>query len=319
MPESQSIHFLVGKEEEGERLDVVISNHLPDCSRTHAGALIRDRNISVRGCFKKPGYRVRIGDEIRGEMPRTEKVPIRPEPIHLQIIHEDQDIIVLNKQPGLVVHPAPGHDSGTLVNGLLDHCPDIGPLNGEHRPGIVHRLDKDTSGTMVVAKNQAAHHHLSAQFKNRTVVKIYLALVLGAVKADSGRIGLPIGRHPVHRKKMSVVSHKAREAETLWWVEKKNQWVTLLKLRLNTGRTHQIRVHCKAIHHPIVGDPVYGGTRPPRETPRTVSDVIRHAHRQMLHASSLTLTHPGTGEKMTFTSPLPQDMEDMLRKLEMMV
>jgi 23S rRNA pseudouridine1911/1915/1917 synthase len=225
-----------------------------------------------------------------------------------------------------VVHPAPGHYSGTLVNGLLHHCPDLGGIGGELRPGIVHRLDKDTSGTMIVAKNDAAHRHLSRQFKSRQINKEYLALVHGTLKTGTGKIKLPIGRHPVDRKRMSTISHKGRTAETDWWVKEEFQGVTLLLLNLKTGRTHQIRVHCAALHHPIVGDKVYR----PRKLEKTVAKghkqsdklllILKSVKRQMLHAWRLSFTHPYSAKAVSFESPLPQDMAgliDSIRKIKL--
>ena len=217
-----------------------------------------------------------------------------------------------------MVHPAPGHTSGTLVNALLYHCPQLGAIGGEIRPGIVHRLDKDTSGTMVVAKNGAAHENLGAQFKDRTVCKDYLGLVYGEPQSDSGSINIPIGRHPVDRKRMSTTTRKGRNAETLWKVRERFDGLTLFKLRLKTGRTHQIRVHCAAIQHPLVGDPVYR----PRKLPQIIeknyastAGLVRTVSRQMLHAWRLGFTHPKTGEELSFESPLPEDMAGLLDRL----
>ena len=228
---------------------------------------------------------------------------------------------MVNKQPGLVVHPAPGHFSGTLVNGLLYHCPDLGGIGGELRPGIVHRLDKDTSGTLVVAKNNAALTNLSRQFKSRKIQKQYLALVHGDVKKTAGSIKLPIGRHPVDRKRMSTVSPRGRTAETAWSVKEQFQWFTLLEVDLKTGRTHQIRVHCVALGHPIVGDKVYR----PRKLQKTIArdylqsdkivQVLKSVQRQMLHAWRLSFRHPHTGKAVSFESPLPEDMTEIIQKI----
>jgi 23S rRNA pseudouridine1911/1915/1917 synthase len=214
-----------------------------------------------------------------------------------------------------VVHPAPGHACGTLVNALLNHCPDLGGIGAELRPGIVHRLDKDTSGTLVVAKNAVAIDNLSAQFKNRSVRKDYLALVRGEMAADSGAIRLPIGRHPEDRKRMSTRSRKSREAETVWRVARRWRGCTLLELHLKTGRTHQIRVHCAAIGRPIVGDSVYGRRKATADSVE-IQALFASARRQMLHAWRLEVAHPRTGEPMRFESPLPEDMERLIAKLE---
>ena len=261
----------------------------------------------------KPGYRVKNGDQVKGIIPPPEPLTFRPEPIPIEILFEDDQMIVVNKQPGLVVHPAPGHYSGTLVNALLYHCPTLGSIGGKIRPGIVHRLDKDTSGVLVVARNDAAHHHLARQFKSRQVKKRYLALVHGQVKGESGTVAFPIGRHPVDRKKMSTRSRKARGAETRWKVKERFDGVTLLDLDLKTGRTHQIRVHCAAIGHPVVGDAVYGGRRrlAISGSRENVSPQIKVA-RQMLHAQFLQLVHPEDQRPMSFEAPLPADMAELI-------
>ncbi|MEJ2658709.1 MAG: RluA family pseudouridine synthase [Desulfobacterales bacterium] len=258
-PRAFTIH--VESTDSGKRLDLYISALISDCSRSVATSLIRDGKIRVQGAAKKAGYRVKTGDEISGCIPPPTPIQFKPEPIPIDILYEDDHIIVVNKQPGLVVHPAPGHYSGTLVNGLLYHCPLIEGIGGALRPGIVHRLDKDTSGVLVVAKNEKAHQHLAKLFKSRQIQKTYLALVYGAMESDSGKISLPIGRHPVDRKKMSIKSRKTRVAETVWQIRERFEPASLIELDLKTGRTHQIRVHCAAIHHPVIGDPVYGRRR----------------------------------------------------------
>ena len=294
--------------ETGWRLDTLIASRVSDCSRSFASELIRQGAIRVDGDLKKPGYRVKSGDEIRGRIPAPEPVSFRPTPMDLHILYEDPYLIVINKPPGLVVHPAPGHFSDTLVNGLLYHFPSIEGIGTQQRPGIVHRLDKDTSGTLVVAKRGIVHQHLANQFKMRRVKKTYLALVRGQMAAEKGEITLPIGRHPVHRKKMSTVTRKGRTAETAWRVRERLTGVTLLELELKTGRTHQIRVHCAAIHHPIIGDPVYC---------RHWTDKRRYSpKRQMLHAWRLGFMHPDTQEWMAFESPIPSDMEDLINALK---
>ena len=298
----------------GKRLDFLVASRIEDCSRSFAATLIRNGKIRIQGEVKKPGYRVRAGEEVRGHFPFPEHVLFKPEPIPIHILHEDDDIIVVNKQPGLVVHPAAGHYSGTLVNGLLYHCPMLEGIGGELRPGIVHRLDKDTSGVLVVAKNSRAHHRLSDQFKNRTIKKKYLALVHGKMKADSGTISLPIGRHPVDRKKMSVYSKKSRNAETTWKIKERFILSTLIDIDLKTGRTHQIRVHCAAINHPVMGDPVYGGRRGNVKI-EISKDYRLSVPRQMLHAWRLELTHPSTQTILCFEAPIPSDILDTITAL----
>ncbi len=317
--------ILVDESEHNRRLDAVVAAHLPDCSRSLAANLIGNHKILVDNQPKKPGYRVKSGEQILGRIPAPEPVDYKPEPIPLDILYQDRHIVVLNKPAGLVVHPAPGHASGTLVNALLHHCPDLGGIGGEIRPGIVHRLDKDTSGAMVVAKNAAALEALAKQFKDRTVRKTYLALVYGELKKDAGTIDLPIGRHPVHRKQMSTTTRKGRRAETSWRVCEKFKGITLLELTLKTGRTHQIRVHCAAMGHPVVGDQVYCSRKQLKDMDRLFSGKsspmvaqLKAVPRQMLHAWRLRLTHPSTGEIMTFESAIPTDMETVIEKLRRM-
>jgi 23S rRNA pseudouridine1911/1915/1917 synthase len=323
MPVYGAFTILANKSDQGRRLDAVVAAHLPDCSRSLAVNLITNRQILVDNQAKKPGYRVKCGDKILGRIPDPVQTEYKPEPIPLQILYQDSHIVVLNKQAGMVVHPAPGHSRGTLVNALLCHCPDLEGIGGEIRPGIVHRLDQGTSGTMVVAKNADALENLAQQFKRRTIQKIYLALVYGELRTDEGIITIPIGRHPVHRKRMSTVSRKGRSAETAWRVRKRFPGITLLELTLKTGRTHQIRVHCSTMDHPIVGDPVYRSRKWSKDTARhfpgessSMFSALKSVPRQMLHAWRLGLTHPHTGERMTFDSPIPEDMAELMEKLE---
>jgi len=320
VPGAFTIH--VDRSEQDRRLDAVVAAHLPDCSRSLAANLIGNHKILVDNQPKKPGYRVKAGERILGRIPDPEPVEYQPEPIPLAILYQDSDIVVLNKPAGLVVHPAPGHSSGTLVNALLYHCPDLEGIGGEIRPGIVHRLDKDTSGTMVVAKNAPALEALARQFKDRSVDKKYLALVYGELKKDAGTIDLPIGRHPLHRKQMSTFTRKGRQAETSWRVSERFQNFTLLELTLNTGRTHQIRVHCSAIDHPIVGDPVYcprkrliNFSRKNSNLPSDLTDRLKQISRQMLHAWQLRFIHPRTGRAVSFGSPIPADMQALIDAL----
>lgn len=292
--------------------------YVPDCSRSHAARLIRNGLIRLNTELKKPGYRVKTGDCVEGELPPPETVAFNPEPMDLNVLYEDKDIIVINKPPDLVIHPAPGHYTGTLVNGLLHHCPDLVPIAGEIRPGIVHRLDKDTSGAIIVAKNPASLEHLADQFKSRTVVKKYLALVYGDVSSDQGEIDLPIGRHPTERKKMSTASRHSRPALSLWKVRSRLGACCLLEIEIKTGRTHQIRVHCAASHHPIIGDSLYGGRtgNQYRRQNARLDTLARGVERQMLHAWRLSVVHPRTGERITFEAPLAEDMQAFLDGFE---
>jgi 23S rRNA pseudouridine1911/1915/1917 synthase len=314
MPDASAFTILVDEPDSGRRLDLLVSSRIAACSRAVASDLIRRGAIKVQGSEKKPGYRVRPGDEISGRIPSPEPMELVPEPIKIDILYEDKHLIVVNKQPGLVVHPAPGHSSGTLVHGLLYHCPDLEGIGGEIRPGIVHRLDKDTSGTLVVAKNAVALQHLAGQFKSRKIKKDYLALVHGEMQADSGTISLPVGRHPTDRKRMSTASRKSRGAETTWQVKERFRSATMIDINLKTGRTHQIRVHCAAIGHPIVGDTVYGsrGARKTVAKSNDLSDIFGAVTRQMLHARHLEFVHPGTETTVKFEAPVPQDMQELI-------
>jgi 23S rRNA pseudouridine1911/1915/1917 synthase len=297
-------------EHAGERLDNVIAMQVPGCSRSMAAVLIRDGQIRVRNEIKKPGYRVKTGDIISGRIPAPEPISCEPEAITLNILYEDDDIVVINKPAGMVVHPAPGHFSGTLVNAILHHCPKLEGIGGKIRPGIVHRLDKDTSGILVIAKTVSAQAHLSAQFKDRALQKTYLALVSGGMKTASGVIDLPIGRHPVDRKKMSVLSKRHRDARTLWRVKELFDAASFLEIEIKTGRTHQIRVHCASMQHPVVGDSVYG-----YRNSGTLSGVLKTVTRQMLHAWRMAFTHPATGERIHLEAPIPEDMLQVLSVL----
>lgn len=314
MLDQSAFTILVEPPDSGKRLDLFVASRISDCSRSVAVHLIRNGKIKVQGMLKKPGYRVKAGDEIHGSIPSPRPILFKPESIPLDILHEDDDIIVINKQSGLVVHPAPGHYSGTLVNALLYHCPRLVGIGGALRPGIVHRLDKDTSGVLVVAKNDMAHIHLSRQFKSRQVKKEYLALVYGKIASDSGSISLPIGRHPVDRKKMSTNSRKSRVAETTWQIRERFELASLIEVHLKTGRTHQIRVHCAAIKHPVMGDKMYG----PRKRGKNISygkNLLGSIPRHMLHARRIGFTHPMKRVMVSFEAPIPADMQAVLTTL----
>ncbi|MDI6686653.1 MAG: RluA family pseudouridine synthase [Desulfobacterales bacterium] len=313
-------HFtiLVNEHDAEKRLDVFVASYVSGCSRSLSASLIRKGKILVNGTLKKPGYYVRKGDEICGLIPSPKPFLFEPEPaVEIHIIYEDEHLIVINKQPGLVVHPAPGHYEGTLVNGLLYHCPILQEIGEKLRHGIVHRLDKNTSGALVVAKNEVAYNDLALQFKSRTIKKRYLAIVHGKIESDSGAISLPIGRHPIDRKKMSTISRKTRSAETSWKVVERFCDATLLEINLKTGRTHQIRVHCSAINHPVLGDSVYCGRNTLKKLLPGVatSDIIKVVPRQMLHAWQLEFTHPVAKIGMSFEAPVPQDMKKLIKIL----
>jgi 23S rRNA pseudouridine1911/1915/1917 synthase len=325
MPVAGDFTIIVKTPDAGKRLDILIASQFNMCSRSRVADLILSKKIRVNGALKKPGYRIKTGDKIRGSIPPPGAVSLVPEPIEIDIIYEDPDILLVNKPPGLVVHPAAGHYSGTLVNALLYHRPGICNFGGEFRPGIIHRLDKDTSGVLVVAKNSEAHYHLTSQFKSRKVQKTYLALMYGEMSAETGVISLPIGRHPIDRKRMSTISRKGREAESHWRVRKRFGGVTLVEWNLKTGRTHQIRVHCAAINHPIVGDPVYCPRRLLKNITKhfpsispDIADVVQSAKRQMLHAWRLGFFHPKSTEFVSFEAPIPSDMADQIKCLQKM-
>ncbi len=299
-----------------ERLDVVVAAYLEDCSRSYASTLIKKGVVKVRDSLKKPSYRLRRGEIVTGLVPPPEPADITPERTNFGVLYEDDHLMVIDKPPGLVVHPAPGHARSTLVHGLLFHCPDMKGVGGKLRPGIVHRLDKDTSGILLIAKSSSAHAKLSAQFKTRKIKKEYLALVWGRMPAAEGKIDLPIGRHPKDRKKMSVHSYAGRNAETLWKVEEEYKDASLVRLDLKTGRTHQIRVHCAAIHHPVLGDQTYGKGK--RLVVETKDERKMPIPRQMLHAWKIGFEHPEERKSMSFQADIPEDMKEILALLRLL-
>lgn len=284
------------------RLDKVCSEIFSDYSRSQIKQLLDGGNITVNGKTEKAKYKVKSGDVIRLEEPETKTLELRPENIPLDIVYEDDDVIVINKPQGMVVHPAPGHDEHTLVNALLYHCP-LSTINGTFRPGIVHRIDKDTSGLLMVAKNDKAHRSLAKQLKDKTNIREYVALVHGRIAEDEGTINAPIGRSLKDRKKQAVVKD-GRNAVTHFEVLKRYRDYTFVKCILETGRTHQIRVHMKYIGHPLVGDPLYG----PKKTIK--------GNGQFLHAGKLGFVHPTTGKLLIFEVPLPKIFQECLEKLD---
>lgn len=308
--------FHVTVHDQNERLDQFLASHATALTRSRAQELIRRGCVRVNEGTAKPSYRLKTGDAIALSLPPARPYHLEPERVEFAVIHEDLSLIVVNKPPGVVIHPAPGHYTGTLVHGLLQHCRDLSGIGGELRPGIVHRLDKDTSGLVVVAKNDQAHAFLSAQFKAKEVTKQYVAIVHGIVKDEQGTIDLPIARHPVRRKEMSVVPSGGRRALTLWCKkEELSGRFSLVLVTPKTGRTHQIRVHLAHAGHPIVGDPVYGYRRGwwKRHFPEGQDEVKR----QMLHAEKIGFLHPESRVYCEFHAPLPNDMErvlDLLRR-----
>jgi 23S rRNA pseudouridine1911/1915/1917 synthase len=299
-------------ESEGTRLDRFLASSLPDFSRSKIQRLVREGAVRVAGRPAKSNQPVKAGQDVEIDVPDPVEVSLAPEALDLAIVYEDGDIVVVDKPAGMVVHPAAGHASGTLVNALLHHVHDLSGIGGEKRPGIVHRLDRGTSGLMVVAKHDVAHEALARQFRDRQVEKEYVALVWGEVMAGR-RIDEPIGRDPSDRKKMSARARRSREAVTrIVRTEAFGRALTLAHVAILTGRTHQIRVHLSAIGHPVVGDGVYGGVH--RRVPGDLRSVTR-LQRPFLHAARLTFAHPTDGRYMAFEAPLPQDLQQVLDEL----
>ncbi len=298
--------FLVSWEEEDTRIDRYLSGVCPSFSRSYIQKLLKNGDILVDGQQVKSSYGVKEGDRIVVETPEAVEPEIQAEPMDLDILYEDQDVILINKPKGMVVHPAAGHYSHTLVNGLMYHCRDQrSGINGVMRPGIVHRIDMDTTGVLIVCKNDAAHNSIAAQLKEHSIVRRYQAIVHGKVKEDEGVVDGPIGRHPVDRKKMSINYKNGKPAVTHYRVLKRFDRYTYIECRLETGRTHQIRVHMASIRHPLLGDRVYGPSSCP----------VPGLEGQTLHAGVLGFIHPRTGEYMEFTAPLPSYFEHLIQTL----
>ena len=289
---------------DGERLDVFLARMDETLSRSRVQRFIADGHVMVDGKTPKASQRLSEGATVAVEMPEPEATDILPEQIPLDILYEDEDVIVVNKARGMVVHPAAGVSRGTLVNALLAHCKDLSGINGALRPGIVHRLDKDTSGVMIAAKNDAAHRSLAEQIQQKTAKRVYWAILTGNIAEEEGVIHGAIGRNPKDRQKMAVVRENGKDATTKFRVLERFGTYTLVECRLMTGRTHQIRVHMAYIGHPVVGDPKYGA----KKCPFSIEG-------QALHSKTLMFTHPRTGEKMEFEAPLPEDMQIILDEL----
>jgi 23S rRNA pseudouridine1911/1915/1917 synthase len=307
-----STSFAVPADSAGARLDVFLTSVLEGHSRSNVQRLIKEGHVHVDGRTAKANQPMKAGQTIVVELPEPVDPAPQAEALPLPIVYQDSDLIVIDKPAGMVVHPAAGHAGGTLVNALLHHVSDLSGIGGEKRPGIVHRLDRGTSGLMVVAKNDAAHEELSRQFQDREVEKEYIALVWGEVQSGR-RIDAPIGRDPVNRKKMSARARRSREAVTrIVKTEKFGVVLTLAHIAIYTGRTHQIRVHLNAIGHPIVGDSLYGGVH--RRVPGDLR-AVTHLTRPFLHAARLVFTHPTDNRRMEFMSPLPEDLQRVLDEL----
>jgi 23S rRNA pseudouridine1911/1915/1917 synthase len=297
--------FVVEGEAKGERLDVYLRAKLPDLSRERIKTLIEGGFILVEGKSVKPSYKLKGGEQVLVRIPVEKEYSLQPKEVPFEILYEDEDLAVIYKPAGIVVHPAPGHLDDTLVHGLLHKLRSLSGVGGELRPGIVHRLDKDTSGVMLVAKNDFNHKKLTQDFKERRVEKEYLAIVYGRLTQKEGTLDFPIGRHPVQRKRMAVVK-EGRQALTKYKVLRLFKKATLVLAKPLTGRTHQLRVHFSHIGHPILGDPIYGGLKP---------DILRPA-RLMLHAYRISFEHPRTGAHLAFTKDPPEDFERYLKLLE---
>ena len=298
--------YFTVENQEGERIDRYLSEEMEDRSRSYIQKLIKDQYVIVNQKPVKANYRLSLGDMVEITLPEAKEPDIIPENIPLDILYEDQDIIIVNKPKQMVVHPAPGHYSGTLVNALMYHCgQELSGINGTMRPGIVHRIDMDTTGSLIVCKNDMAHQSLSDQLKVHSIKRVYVAIVHGNIKEDNGTVNAPIGRHPTERKKMSIHTKNGRNAITHYKVLERFGEYTYIQCELETGRTHQIRVHLASIGHPLVGDQVYG----PRKCP------FPKLQGQTLHAKTLGIIHPRTGEYLEINAPLPDYFIELLDRL----
>ena len=299
--------FTVTGEGEASRLDAFLSAQLDGLSRSHIQKILKGGGVLVNGRLEKSSYRVAPGDQVELEVPEPEEPEILAEEMDLDILYEDRDIILINKPKGMVVHPAAGHYSGTLVNGLMAHCrEDLSGINGVLRPGIVHRIDMDTTGVLIACKNDFAHTSIAQQLKVHSITRKYYAIVHGVIREEEGTVNAPIGRHPTDRKKMSINTKNGREAVTHYRVLQRFEKFTYVECQLETGRTHQIRVHMASIHHPLLGDTVYGPAKCP----------VSGLQGQTLHAGVLGFLHPRTGEYMEFSAPLPEYFQELLKKLK---
>ena len=293
------------QENQQMRLDKYLAEQFPEQTRSYLQKLIKEGQVLVNGKTVKSGYQLSKGDEVSVTIPEPKELDVEPQKMELDIVYEDEDVILINKPKGMVVHPAPGHTTDTLVNGLLYHCKDnLSGINGVARPGIVHRIDRDTTGILIVCKNDMSHNSIAAQLKEHSINRRYRALVHGNLKEDTGTVEGPIGRHPVDRKKMAINERNGKPAVTHFTVLERFGNYTLIECKLETGRTHQIRVHMTSIGHPLVGDEVYG----PAKCPFKLQG-------QCLHAMVLGFVHPRTGEYMEFSADLPEYFEDLLKKL----
>jgi len=314
--------IIIDHSDVAQRLDVFLTRHFPGFTRSYLQNLITREYVRVNDRKVKAGYRLHLNDKIDLEIPEPTPSHIEPENIPIDIIYQDSDIVIVNKAPGMVVHPGAGNKSKTLVNALLYHCDSLSGINGILRPGIVHRLDKDTSGLLVVAKNDYSHNYLSAQFATRDITRTYYAIVWGVLNQQSGEIMANIDRSHRDRKLMTVSKNGGRQAITNFTVIEEWRYFTLLRLTLNTGRTHQIRVHLKHLNHPVFGDPTYNGrlaqlNRIPQRKQQQVKQILKMMPRQALHAKTLSFIHPLSKKRVSFDSDLPGDMQYTLVELKM--
>lgn len=295
--------FVVEAEQEGVRLDKYLGLIYPDFSRAFFQKLIKNAQITVNECVQKASYCVRIDDIVKVQIPDAVETTIEPEDIPLDILYEDEDLLIVNKPKGMVVHPSAGHYSGTLVNAIMYHCKDsLSGINGEIRPGIVHRIDMDTTGSLIVCKNDESHIHIAEQIKEHSVNRIYVGIVCGNIKEDSGTVEGAIGRHPIERKKMAINEKNGKPAITHYKVLERFGNYTYMQFQLETGRTHQIRVHMASIGHPLLGDELYSSGRSP----------FKHLQGQCLHAKTIGFVHPRTHKYMEYSAPLPEYFEKLL-------
>lgn len=311
----QQHELVVAPAEAGMRLDAWLAQRLPALSRSRLKALIEGGHVRLGSAPARAAARVRAGQAALVSVPAAAPGEPLPEAIPLRVVHEDASLLVVDKPAGMVVHPGAGVSSGTLVNALLARIGDLSGIGGVLRPGIVHRLDRGTSGLLVVAKDDATHRALSRQFASRAVEKLYLALVHGVPARSAGEVSAPIGRDPFHRRRMSTRAPRAREARSSWTVVERFDGAALLRVRIHTGRTHQVRVHLASLGHPVAGDRVYGGTRTPSCRSPAARQALASLERPALHAARLAFVHPASGERREFEAPLPGDLEDVIAAL----
>ena len=301
----EQLNFTATADEAGVRIDRCLSDKYTELSRSYLQKLLKEQGVTVNGKTVKANYKIQAGDLVQTTLPDLTEPDILPENIPLDILYEDEDVLVVNKPKGMVVHPANGHTSGTLVNAIMYHCQgNLSGINGVMRPGIVHRIDKDTTGALLVCKNDTAHRDLAQQLKDHTIKRRYRAIVAGNLKEDEGTVEGPIGRHPIDRKKMAINYKNGKDAVTHYKVLERFKNATYIECRLETGRTHQIRVHMTSLGHPLLGDEIYGSGKNPY-----------HLQGQTLHAMILGFVHPRTGEYMEFSAPLPEYFLNLLEKL----